>query len=195
MIWDFGALGPAKEVFERVDHRHLDDLLPGLPAPCEDTAQVLADYLGDQLTRTDLPFAHLVGDVSVLDALAGRQLTGVGVGRPAVAVPRRPSPGRPARWPQVPTPTRSRVPGRRSDRPGGDRHARVRAAAAEAFLRHELHQRSLNEVLGPNPTAEQLAAALGAHFVGELQIPGVVRVLVAETPATLAVWRPAETRP
>jgi hypothetical protein len=32
MVWDFGALRPAKEVFERVDHRHLDDLLPGLPA-------------------------------------------------------------------------------------------------------------------------------------------------------------------
>jgi hypothetical protein len=32
MVWDFGALWPAKEVFERVDHRHLDDLLPGLPA-------------------------------------------------------------------------------------------------------------------------------------------------------------------
>lgn len=68
MVWDFGALGPAKEVFERVDHRHLDDLLPGLPAPCEDTAQLLADYLGDQLARTDLPFAHLVGDVAVVDA-------------------------------------------------------------------------------------------------------------------------------
>jgi hypothetical protein len=66
---------------------------------------------------------------------------------------------------------------------------------AEAFIRHELHQRSLNEVLGPNPTAEQLAATLGAHFVGELQIPGVLCVLVAETPTTLAVWRPAETWP
>ena len=46
---------------------------------------------------------------------------------------------------------------------------------AEAFLRRELHQRSLNEVLGLNPTAEQLAQTLGTHFVGELGIPGVVR--------------------
>jgi 6-pyruvoyl-tetrahydropterin synthase len=68
MVWDFGALGPAKEVFERVDHRHLDDLLPGLPAPCEDTAQLLGDYLGDQLARADLPFAQLVDDVTVVDA-------------------------------------------------------------------------------------------------------------------------------
>jgi 6-pyruvoyltetrahydropterin/6-carboxytetrahydropterin synthase len=66
---------------------------------------------------------------------------------------------------------------------------------AEAFLRRELHQWSLNEVLGPNPTAEQLAETLGAHFTGELQIPGVVGVLVVETPTTLAVWRPAESRP
>ena len=66
---------------------------------------------------------------------------------------------------------------------------------AEAFLRRELHQRSLNEVLGLNPTAEQLTQTLGTHFVGELGIPGVVCVLVAETPTTLAVWRPAEARP
>jgi hypothetical protein len=195
MVWDFGALGPAKEVFERVDHRHLDDLLPGLPAPCEDTAQLLADYLGDQLARTDLPFAHLVGDVAVVDAWPDADSRAWGSVAPVAAVPRRSSPGRPARWPQVPPPTRSRVPGRRPDRPGGDRRARSALQPAEAFIRHELHQRSLNEVLGPNPTAEQLAATLGAHFVGELQIPGVMLVLVAETPTTLAVWRPAETRP
>jgi hypothetical protein len=66
---------------------------------------------------------------------------------------------------------------------------------AEAFIRHELHQRSLNQILGSNPTAEQLAATLGAYFAAELQIPGVMGVLAAETPTTLAVWRPATARP
>jgi hypothetical protein len=66
---------------------------------------------------------------------------------------------------------------------------------AEAFVRRELHQRSLNEVLGPNPTAELLAETLGEHFTGELRIPGVACVLVAETPTTLAVWRPTGSRP
>jgi 6-pyruvoyltetrahydropterin/6-carboxytetrahydropterin synthase len=63
---------------------------------------------------------------------------------------------------------------------------------AEAFVRRHLHQRSLNEVLG-NPTAERLAEFLGARFTGELDIPGIVRVVVAETPTTTAEWRPAES--
>jgi 6-pyruvoyltetrahydropterin/6-carboxytetrahydropterin synthase len=195
MVWDYGALGPAREVFERVDHRHLDDLLPGLPAPCEDSALLLADYLGDQLTRTDLPFAHLVGDVTVVDAW-----------------PDATSPA----WGLVARPLRFHAAHRLDGLPDGHKCRRqhghgyqvgvqIDPAAtgtprsalqpAEAFIHHELHQRSLNEVLGPNPTAEQLAETLGTHFIGELQIPGVMRVLVAETPTTLAVWRPAETRP
>lgn len=195
MVWDFGALGPAKEVFERVDHQHLDDLLPGLPAPCEDTAQLLADYLGDQLTRTDLPFAHLVGDVSVVDAWPDASSRA---------------------WGLVTRPLRFHAAHRLDGLPDGHKCRRQhghgyqvgvqidpaatgtpRAALqpADAFIRHELHQRSLNQVLGPNPTAEQLAATLGAHFIDDLQIPGVMSVLVAETPTTLAVWRPAATRP
>lgn len=161
MVWDFGALGPAKEVFERVNHRHLDDLLPGLPAPCEDTAQVLVDYLGDQLTRADLPFAHLVGDVTVVDAW--------------------PDAGSRA-WGLVTRPLRFHAAHRLDGLPDGHKCRRqhghgyqvgvqIDPAAtgtpssalqpAEAFIRQELHQRSLNEVLGPNPTAEQLAATLG----------------------------------
>jgi 6-pyruvoyltetrahydropterin/6-carboxytetrahydropterin synthase len=195
MVWDFGALGPAKEVFERVDHQHLDDLLPGLPAPCEDTAQLLADYLGDQLTRTDLPFAHLVGDVSVVDAWPDASSRA---------------------WGLVTRPLRFHAAHRLDGLPDGHKCRRQhghgyqvgvqidpaatgtpRAALqpADAFIRYELHQRSLNQVLGPNPTAEQLAATLGAHFIDDLQIPGVMSVLVAETPTTLAVWRPAATRP
>jgi hypothetical protein len=61
-MWDFGALGPAEQLFERVDHRHLDDPLPGRPAPCQDLLQLLADYLQDQLAaQADLPFVHLIG--------------------------------------------------------------------------------------------------------------------------------------
>lgn len=42
---------------------------PGLPAPCGDLLQLLADYLHDQLAaQADLPFAHLVRDVQVVDA-------------------------------------------------------------------------------------------------------------------------------
>jgi hypothetical protein len=111
MVWDFGALGPAREVFERVDHRHLDDLLPGLPASSEDTAQLLADFLGDQLARADLPFAHLVGDVAVVDAW--------------------PDAGSWA-WESVVRPLRFHAAHRLDGLPDG----------------HELHQRSLNEVLG-----------------------------------------------
>jgi len=195
MVWDFGALGPAKEVFEQVDHRHLDDLLPGLPAPCEDTAQLLADYLTDRLARTGPPFAHLVDDVAVVDAWPDASSRA---------------------WGLVARPLRFHAAHRLDGLPDGHKCRRqhghgyqvgvqIDPAAtgtpmaalqpAEAFIRHELHQRSLNEVLGSNPTAEQLAETLGAHFVGELQIPGVVCVLVAETPTTLAMWRPAETRP
>ena len=195
MVWDFGALGPAKEVFEQVDHRHLDDLLPGLPAPCEDTAQLLADYLTDRLARTGPPFAHLVDDVAVVDAWPDASSRA---------------------WGLVARPLRFHAAHRLDGLPDGHKCRRqhghgyqvgvqIDPAAtgtpmaalqpAEAFIRHELHQWPLNEVLGSNPTAEQLAETLGAHFVGELQIPGVVCVLVAETPTTLAMWRPAETRP
>jgi 6-pyruvoyltetrahydropterin/6-carboxytetrahydropterin synthase len=195
MVWDFGELGAARDVFEQVDHRHLDDLLPGLPAPCADTTQLLADYLTDQLARTDLPFAHLVGDVAVVDAW--------------------PDPDSPA-WRAVTRPLRFHAAHRLEGLPDGHKCRRQHGHGyqvgveidpavtgtpttvlqpAEAFLRRELHQRSLNEILGPNPTAEQLAETLGGHYTGQLQIPGVVRVLVAETPTTLAVWRSPEPRP
>jgi 6-pyruvoyltetrahydropterin/6-carboxytetrahydropterin synthase len=196
MVWDYGALGPAKQLFERVDHRHLDDLLPGLPAACGDMRQLLADYLHDQLVaQADLPFAHLIGDVRVVDAW--------------------PDPSAPA-WRSVTHPMRFHAAHRLQGLPEGhkcrNQHGHGYQVgvvidpaatpslgealhAAEAFVRQELHQQSLNDVLGPNPTAEQLAEILGRHFVGELQIPGVVWVLVAETPTTLAQWRPAEPQP
>ena len=108
---------------------------------------MLADYLGDQLTRADLPFAHLVGDVTVVDAL--------------------PAAGSRA-WGLVARPLRFHAAHRLDGLPDG---VQIDPAAtgtpssalqpAEAFIRQELHQRSLNEVLGPNPTAEQLAATLG----------------------------------
>jgi 6-pyruvoyltetrahydropterin/6-carboxytetrahydropterin synthase len=196
MVWDFGELGPAKAVFEQVDHRHLDDLLPGLPAPCEDATQLLADYLHDQLAvRTDLEFVPLVGGVEVVDAWpeAGSRAWG--------------SVARVLRFHAA-----HRLDGlsdghkcRRQHGHGYQVGVEIDPAAtgtpmaalqpAEAFIRRELHQRSLNEVLGPNPTAERLAETLGGHFTGELQIPGVVCVLVAETPTTLALWRPAEPQP
>ncbi|HEX5877819.1 MAG TPA: 6-carboxytetrahydropterin synthase [Actinomycetota bacterium] len=43
MVWDFGALGPAREVFDRVDHRHLDDLR-GVQA--HDARMVTSELLG-----------------------------------------------------------------------------------------------------------------------------------------------------
>jgi 6-pyruvoyltetrahydropterin/6-carboxytetrahydropterin synthase len=196
MVWDYGALGPAKQVLEQVDHRHLDDLLPGLPAPCGDMLQLLADYLHDQLVaQPDLPFAHLVGDVQVVDAWPDTS---------ALA------------WRSVTHPMRFHAAHRLQGLPEGhkcrNQHGHgyqvgvaidpaVAASIgealqpADAFVRQQLHQRSLNDVLGPNPTAEQLAETLGTHFTGELQIPGIVCVLVAETPTTLAGWRPAEHRP
>jgi 6-pyruvoyltetrahydropterin/6-carboxytetrahydropterin synthase len=194
MVWDYGALGPAKAVFEQVDHRHLDDLLPGLPAPCQDTTQLLADFLHARLVaRAGLPFAHLLGDVQVVDAW--------------------PDPSAPA-WRSVARPRRFNAAhwleglpeGHKCGRPHGHGYTwgvRIDPASgapmtvlqpAEAFVRRHLHQQALNEVLPSNPTAEHLAAHLGAQFTTELQIPGIAGVLVAETPTTLAEWRPAEQR-
>jgi 6-pyruvoyltetrahydropterin/6-carboxytetrahydropterin synthase len=191
MVWDFGALGAAKAVFDQADHRHLDDLLPGLPAPCDDTAQVLADHLHSRLTvGTDLPFAHLVAAVDVSDAWPDASCLA---------------------WRSIARPIRFHAAHRLDGLPDGHKcrrqhghgyqvGAEIDPAAtgspiaalqpAEAFVRRELHQHSLNEAFGPNPTAELLAEALGTHFTTELQIPGIVRVLVAETPTTLAEWRP-----
>jgi 6-pyruvoyltetrahydropterin/6-carboxytetrahydropterin synthase len=157
--------------------------------------QLLADYLHDQLTApADLPFAHLVGDVQAVDAW--------------------PDASAPA-WRSVIHPIRFHAAHRLEGLPEGhkcrNQHGHgyqlgvaINPAAtdnivkalqpAEAFVRQALHQRSLNEVLGSNPTAELLAKTLGAHFTGELQIPGIVCVLVAETPTTLAEWRPAGHR-
>jgi 6-pyruvoyltetrahydropterin/6-carboxytetrahydropterin synthase len=158
--------------------------------------QLLADYLHDQLAaQADLPFAHLVGDVQVVDAW--------------------PDASAPA-WRSVIHPIRFHAAHRLEGLPEGhkcrNQHGHgyqlgvaINPAAtgnivkalqpAEAFVRQALHQRSLNEILGSNPTAELLAETLGAHFTGELQIPGIVCVLVAETPTTLAEWRLAEHRP
>jgi 6-pyruvoyltetrahydropterin/6-carboxytetrahydropterin synthase len=190
MVWDYGALGPAKRLFEQVDHRHLDDLLPGLPAPCGDLLQLLGDYLQDQLTaQGDLAFAHLVGNVRVVDAWpapdapawrstramrfhAHHRLDGLPDGHKC-----RRDHGHGYQWGVEIDPAATGTPG-------------AALEPAVAFVRRELHQRSLNEVLGSNPTAEYLAAVLGTQFVDQLQIPGIVRVVVAETPTTTAEWSP-----
>jgi 6-pyruvoyl tetrahydropterin synthase len=62
---------------------------------------------------------------------------------------------------------------------------------AEQFVRGRLHRQALNEVLdGLNPTAELLARLLYIHLTDQLGIGGITRVLVAETPGTLAEYRP-----
>jgi 6-pyruvoyltetrahydropterin/6-carboxytetrahydropterin synthase len=196
MVFDYGALGLAKEVFEQVDHRHLDDLLPGLPAPCDDTAQLLADYLHTQLTaRTDLPFGHLVDEVQVVDTWPADDSP------PWRSVARRMRFHAAHRLDGLPDGHKCR----RQHGHGYQVGAEIDPAAtgapmaalepAAALIRRELDRRSLNEVLGPNPTAECLAEVLGTRFTDQLQIPGVLRVVVAETPGTTAEWRPAADRP
>ena len=194
MVWDYGALGPVKALLERtVDHHHLDDLLPGLPASCDDTARRVAGFVREQLVMDPgVPFAPLARDVRVADTW------------PDASSPAWRSVARPLRFHAAHR--LERLPKRHKCRrqhghgyqigvelnPAAGGSPMAAQQPAEAFVRRHLHQRSLNEVLG-NPTAERLAEFLGAHFTGELDIPGIVRVVVAETPTTTAEWRPAES--
>jgi 6-pyruvoyltetrahydropterin/6-carboxytetrahydropterin synthase len=195
MIWDYGALGPVKQLLDaRIDHRHLDEVLAGPPATCEDTTQQVAAFVHQQLTAdTSLPFAALVCDVDVEDIWHGW------LPRPwrsAAQVLRFHAAHRLAGLP----------PGHQCGRDHGHGYmwgAEVDPAVggavsevlrpAEEFVRRRLHQQLLNEVLGGlNPTAEHLVWFLAMQFTQELKIPGIRRLVVAETPTTLAEWRAPE---
>lgn len=196
MVWDYGQLGPVKDLLERtVDHRHLDDVVGGPPAPCDRTALQLTGFVYEQLvTDPDLPFRSLVHDVRVVDAWPDRL---------------------PPAWQGVAGPWRFHAAHRLDGLPEGhqcgrwhghgyeggaqvDQGQALDAAGAlrllqpaEAFVRTRLHQHSLNEVLGGlNPTAEHLARFLYHQFTDNLGIRGITRVLIAETPKTLAEYRP-----
>jgi 6-pyruvoyltetrahydropterin/6-carboxytetrahydropterin synthase len=199
MIWDYGALGPAKDLLgQAIDHRHLDDVL-GLaePATCQDLAKRVAGFVHQRLASDPgVPFASLVCDVDVEDIWHGQ-------------VPRA--------WHAIARPIRFAaghwLEGLPDGHQCGRRHGhgyqlgvQVDPAAggavadllqpAEALVRRRLDRQLLNDVLGGlNPTAEHLAGWLATQFPGELRISGVLRVLVSETPTTLAEWRSAEYRP
>jgi 6-pyruvoyltetrahydropterin/6-carboxytetrahydropterin synthase len=198
MIWDYGELGPVKRLLDaEIDHRHLDDVLAGTPATCETLAKRVAGFVHERLaTDASLPFAPLVCDVGVEDIWQG-QLPG---SWRAVARPMRFSAGH---W----------LNGLPEDHKCSRRHghgylwgAQVDPVAggavsellrpAEALVRRRLDHQLLNDVLdGLNPTAEHLALWLAVQFTTELDIPGILRVVVAETPNTLAEWRAPEYRP
>lgn len=74
MVWDYGALGPVKQLLDaRIDHRHLDDVLAGPPAGCEAVAQQVAAFVHRHLTDDpSVPFAALVCDVDVEDIWHGQ---------------------------------------------------------------------------------------------------------------------------
>jgi 6-pyruvoyltetrahydropterin/6-carboxytetrahydropterin synthase len=197
MVWDYGQLDPMKDLLKRtVDHRHLDDVVGGPPAPCDQARLQLSGFVYSQLVSDpDLPFRSLVHDVRVADD-AGPD-------------------GLPLAWQGVPGPWQFNAAHRLAGLPEGHQcgrwhghgyrwgvqvgqgHARDVAAAsrilrpAKAFVRAQLHQHPLNEALGGlNPTAEQAARFLYHQFTENLGIRGITRVLIAETPKTLAEYRP-----
>jgi 6-pyruvoyltetrahydropterin/6-carboxytetrahydropterin synthase len=195
MVFDYGELGAVKGLLEaRVDHRHLDDEVLTRPAACEDTARQVAAFVHQQLAGdTSLAFAPLVCDVEVEDIWHGY------VPRPWQSVAQRLG-FHSAHWleglPEGHKCGRKHGHGylwgvERDPAAGGaDRDV---LQPAVAFVQRRLHQQLLNDVLGGlNPTAEHLVWFLGLQFTAELQIPGIRRVVVAETPTTLAEWRAPE---
>jgi len=197
MVYDYGDLGAVSGLLQRaVDHRHLDDLLPGSPASCREVARRLASLVYEQICADgQLPFRSYLRAAAVADIW--------------------PDPGSPA-WHSVDWSTRFHAAhwlaglpeGHQCRRrhghgyqvgveieaapaaPPADSRTRWLWESAEAFVRSRLDQRSLNDALdGLNPTAEHLACFLYGHFTDELGIPGIRRVLVAETPRTLAEYQ------
>lgn len=198
MIWDYGALDPVKRLLDaEIDHRHLDDVLAGRSATCEAVAKRVAGFVHERLaTDASLPFAPLVCDVGVEDIWQG-QLPG---SWRAVARPMRFNAGH---WLNgLPEDHKCRrrhghgyLWGAEVDPVVGGAVAEL-LRPAEALVRRRLDQQLLNDVLdGLNPTAEHLAWWLADQFTTELEIPGLLRVVVAETPNTLAEWRAPEYRP
>ncbi len=156
MVHDFGELRPVQDVLKStVDHRHLDDVVPGPPASCARAAMQLgrpwrfhAAHRGD-----GLPDGHKCGRQHGHGYMAGAVMDQGHFGG-AIDIVRM---LQPAGW----------------------------------FVRDQLHRQTLNDALnGLNPTAEHLAQFLFAHFTEQLRINGIARILVAETPGTLAEYRP-----
>jgi 6-pyruvoyltetrahydropterin/6-carboxytetrahydropterin synthase len=195
MVWDYGELGAIKGLLDaKVDHWHLDDDVLAGPAVCEATAQQVAAFVHQQLTAdASLPFAPLVCDVDVEDIWHGY-------------VPRA--------WRSVAERRRFHAAHSLEGLPEGHKCGRMHGHGylwgverdpaaggadrdvlqpAAAFVERRLHHQLLNDVLGGlNPTAEHLVWFLGVQFTVELKIPGIRRVVVAETPTTLAEWRSPE---
>jgi 6-pyruvoyltetrahydropterin/6-carboxytetrahydropterin synthase len=198
MVFDYGELDGVKRLLDaEIDHRHLDDVLDGPPATCEDIAQRVAGFVHQRLaTDASLSFAPLVCDVGVEDLWHGDL---------------------PRAWRSVDRVWRFHAGHRLAGLPEGHQcgrdHGHGFAVGAEvdpamggapgdvlrpagALVRQRLHHQSLNAVLGGlNPTAEHLVWFLATQFTQKLQIPGLWRVVVAETPETLAEWRSQEYRP
>jgi 6-pyruvoyltetrahydropterin/6-carboxytetrahydropterin synthase len=200
MVLDYGQLDPMKDLLKRtVDHRHLDDVVGGPPAQCDHAGLQLTDFVYKQLvTDPDLPFRALVHDVRVADAWPDSlplawQLAWQGVVEPWRFHAHHRLDG----LPEGHQCGRDHGHGYRAGAQVDKRHAPDVAAAsrilrpAEEFVRTRLHQHSLNEALGGlNSTAEQAARFLYHQFTENLGIRGITRVLIAETPKTLAEYRP-----
>ncbi len=196
MVHDFGELRPVQDVLKStVDHRHLDDVVPGPPASCARAAMRLGGFVYEQLTtHCGLPFSSLIREVQVVDTWPDRSW-------PA--------------WRQVVRPWRFHAAHRLDGLPDGHKcgrqhgHGYMAGAVMDQghfegaidivrmlqpagwFVRDQLHRQALNDALnGLNPTAEHLAQFLFAHFTEQLRINGIARILVAETPGTLAEYRP-----
>jgi hypothetical protein len=69
MVHDLGGLRPVQDFLNAaVDHRDLDEVVPGPPASCADAAMRLGGWIHKQLIHCDLPFSPLVRGVQVVDA-------------------------------------------------------------------------------------------------------------------------------
>jgi 6-pyruvoyltetrahydropterin/6-carboxytetrahydropterin synthase len=198
-VRDYGDLASVKPLLERtVDHHHLDEtLLPGLPSSCDDTARQVGRFVQEQLAGDPASrrFAKLVCGVQVVDAWPDRSWSvWRSIERPITFHAHHRLLGLPEDHKCSRDHGHGYMEGFEIDRAVvGNVTDTLRPV--EAFVRRDLNQRSLNEALdGLNPTAEHLAAFLGRHAIEKLGIQGIVRVVVAETPATTAVWRPPEYR-